>query len=120
MVDVAERPDYRVGPILHRHPQHVVHIVVLVEQLAVTRVPGLPGGSHALDLAKRSLVHRGHQDGLGVPVVRRDAGHHVRDDQPLEVLLVAQRVLDRQDATPGAAEQEEVVGIEPESLAHLL
>jgi len=36
------------------------------------------------------------------------------------VLLVTQRVLDRQDAAPGMAEQEEAAGIEPESLAHLL
>ena len=50
-----------------------------------------PWPPRALDLGQRLLIHRRHQHLVRVGVVCRDACHHVRDDQALEVLLVSGR-----------------------------
>ena len=79
-----------------------------------------PARLERLDLGQRSLVHLRHQHLLGVSVVGRDARHHVGDDQPAQVLLVAQGVLDGQDPAPGVAVEHEVVPVQPERPADLL
>ena len=93
---------------------------MLHQQFHVLRVIGLAPGLERLDLGQRRLIHGRHQHLVGVVVVRRDAGHHAGDDQPAQMLLVVQRILDAQDATPGVAEQDEVVPIQPERLTDLL
>ena len=119
-VDVREAALHRVRPLVRRHPQHVLDVVLLEEQLHVARVLGVAGRLEGLDLGQLGLVHGRHQDLLGVRVVRRDAGHHVRDDQAAQVLLVGQGVLHGQDAAPGLAVEDEVAGVHAEGLADLL
>ena len=92
-----------------RHQElHVARVLVLLRRL------------EALDLGQHRLVHRRHQHLRRVLVVGGDARHHVGDDEPLQVLLVLERVLHGQDPAPGVAEQVEVVLAEPERLADLL
>ncbi len=94
--------------------------MVLAEQLHVTGVIVRLGGLERLELGQHLRIHRGHQHVGGVVAVGRVAGHVVRDDQPFEVLLVRESVLDGQQAAPGLAVEEEVVGIESQSSPHLL
>jgi hypothetical protein len=94
--------------------------MVLHEQLLVARVVGGVGGLEPLDLRQHVLIHRGHQDVGRISVVERDAGHHVRDHEPLEVLLMVDRVLHRQEPAPRLPEEHEVVPIQAERLPHLL
>src|ERR1700691_515464 len=68
------------------------------EQLLIPRVGGLPLGLEPLDLREHVLVHGRHQDVVGVVVVEPGAGHHVGDHQPLELLLVMDGVLHREQA----------------------
>ena len=73
------------------------------EKLHVARVVVLADRLQRLDLRQGLLVHLRHQHLLGILVVRRDARHHVRDDESPEVLRVLQRVLDGEDAAPRVA-----------------
>jgi hypothetical protein len=93
---------------------------VLGQQLHVLRVLGLGPGLERLDLGQHRLVHLRHQHLFGVGVVGRDAGHHVGDDQPAQVLLVISRVLDRQQPAPRVAVENKVVPVQPERPADLL
>ena len=93
---------------MHRH-----------QEFHVARVVGILGRLEPLDLGEGGLVHRRHQHVVRVGVVRGAARHHVRDDQPLEMLLVRERVLEGENAAPRVAEQIEVGAIEVERLADL-
>jgi DNA-binding transcriptional ArsR family regulator len=119
-VDAREGPVDRVRPVGYGHSQHVVDVVVVEEQLVVPRVTGVAARLEALDLGEDVLVHRGHEHLVGVRVVRGAAGHHVRDHQALEVLLMVECVLHCQDPAPRLAEQDEVRPIQAERQADLL
>ena len=93
---------------------------MLHQQLLVPRIVGGALGLEALDLREDVLVHRGHQDVGRVVVVEPRARHHVRDHEALEVLLVMDGVLHRQDPAPRLPEQHEVAAVEVERLADLL
>jgi hypothetical protein len=69
LVDVTQRPRHRLRPLVEGEPAHVMDVVMLHEQLLVPRIVRRPLTLHALDLAQRVLVHRRHQDPLGVLVV---------------------------------------------------
>ena len=105
-VQVPERPVHRLGPLGGGHPEDVVLVVVRDEELHVARVLVVPLGLEPLDLRESLRVHRRHQDVPRVGVVGRDARHHVGDDEPAQVLLVLQRVLDGEDAAPRLARAE--------------
>ena len=119
-VDVGEGAHHRVRPVRNRHPQHVVDVVLLVQQLHVPGVLDVAAGLERLDLGQRAGVHGRHQHLLGVGVVGRDAGHHVGDHHPAQVLLVVQRVLDGQQPAPRLPVQHESGPVEPERPADLL
>ena len=94
--------------------------MMLDEQVHVARVVILFLSFEPFDLRKCLLVERGHDDIVRICVVCRNAGHHVRDDQSLQVLLVREGVFECEDSAPGVAEQEEVVVIEAQGLPNLL
>ena len=78
MVQTAPR---RVRPLAGRHPQHMVHVVVLHEQLHEPRVLVVTRGLERPDLRQRLLVNARRQHVAGVGVVGLDVHHHVRDNQ---------------------------------------
>ena len=78
----------------------MLDVVLGHEQLVVSGVVGVAGGLQSLDLGDRRRVLCRDEHVRRVPVVGRDAGHHVADDQALQLLLVGQRVLDRQQTAP--------------------
>src|SRR5436190_1280344 len=119
-VDVGEAALHRIGPVPGRHAQHVMDVVLLGQQLHVPGVLDLPAGLQRLDLGQRRLVHLRHQHLLGVGVVGGDAGHHVRDDEPPQMLLVVQGVLDGEEPAPRLAVEDEVVPAQPERDADLV
>jgi AAA+ ATPase superfamily predicted ATPase len=49
-VDMGEGTHRRIGPLRDRHPQHVMDVVLLVEQVDVPRVLGVPGRSSGWSL----------------------------------------------------------------------
>ena len=100
-IDVAEAAVHGVRPFLGRHAQHVMDVVVLHQELHEARVLIILRSFERLDLGKRRLIHRGLQDLLCVVVVLLAAGHHVGDDEALEVLLMGEGVFHRQDSAPG-------------------
>ena len=119
-VDVVEPALYRIWPVGHGHPQHVMDVVLLEQQLHVPRVFRLARCLKRLDLGQCRLVHLRHQHLLGVGVVGRHAEHHVGDDKAAQVLLVAQGVLGGEDAAPRLAVEDEIAGVQPECPADLL
>jgi tRNA-2-methylthio-N6-dimethylallyladenosine synthase len=72
-VDVGEGAHHRIRPVRHRHAQHVMDVVLLVQQLHVPGVLGISARLKRLDLGQRGLVHGRHQHLLGVGVIGRDA-----------------------------------------------
>ena len=98
----------------------MMDVMLLVQQFHVPRVLGVARGLERLDLRQRRLVHLRHQHLLCIGVVGRDAGHHVGDDQPAQVLLMAKGVLDGEDPAPRLAVEDEVVPVQPERQADLL
>jgi hypothetical protein len=95
-------------------------VMLLVQQFHVPGVGEVPAGLERLDLGEGRLVHPRHQHLLGVGVVGRDAGHHVGNDQPAQMPLVAERVLDRQDPAPGLPVQDEAVPVQAQRAPDLL
>ncbi len=119
-VEVFERAVHRVRPLIGWRTQNVEDVVVRNQQLHVARVLELSPFLQTFDLGKHRLVHRRHQHFLGVLVVGRDTGHHVGNHEPLEMLLVFQRILDGQNPAPRVPEEVEVLLVEPERLPDLL
>jgi hypothetical protein len=93
---------------------------MLHEQFFITRVLGFAGRLQLLDLGEGVLVHLRHQNPRHVLVIGRDAGHHVGNDQALEILLMRQRILQGKQTAPRLAIQEEVVPVQAEGGADLL
>ena len=95
-------------------------VMLVGQQLHVPGVLDVALGLQRLDLGQRLLVHLRHEHLLGVGVVGRDAGHHVGDDEPAQVLLVVQGVLGGEQPAPRLAEEDEVGGVQPERGTDLL
>ena len=110
----------RVRPAFRWHPQDVVLVVMRNQQLHIARVPGIARCLEGLDFGQRALVHRRHQDLLGVGRVSGGAGHHVRDHQSAEVLLVSQGILNGQHPAPRLAAEDEVLAAQAKGPANLL
>lgn len=119
-VEMLEGTVDRIGPLVGGHSQNVVDIVVRHQQFHVAGLFKLARSFDPLDLREGSLIHLRHQHLFGILVVGGDTGHHVGDDEAFEVLLILESVFHRQDATPGVAEEVEVVFIELERPADLL
>ena len=94
--------------------------MLLVQQLHVPGVLDVAAGFQRLDLGQRTGVHGRHQHLLGVGVVGRDAGHHVGDDHPAQVLLVVQGVLDGQQPAPRLPVKDKIGPVQPERPTDLL
>jgi hypothetical protein len=86
----------------------------------VTRVLDVASRFEGFDLRKHSLVHRGHQDLLGVCRVGRGARHHVGDHQAAQMLLVSHRVFEGEQPAPRLAVEDEVAPVQAEGLPNLL
>jgi len=71
------------------------------------------------DLRERVLVHRRGEYLLCVRGVGRRARHHVGDDEPAQLVLVRERVFDREDAAPRVAVENEVAPVQTERLPDL-
>ncbi len=99
-IQVLESALDRVGPRIKWRAQDVMNIVVLHQQLHVTRVLVVLRCLERSDFRKDRRIDHRHQHALGIFVVGRDTRHHVGNDQPLQVMLIPQRVLEREDAAP--------------------
>src|SRR5258708_25696566 len=92
LVDVREATLYGIGPVLEPHPQHVLDVVVLHQQLREAWALGISGRFEGLDLLHCVLVHGRLEDLGGVVVVGGDVAHHFSDLETLPAVPYHERV----------------------------
>ena len=80
---MLEEPIDRIGPLVDRHAQDMVQVVLLHQEFHVPGIVHVVGGLEPLNLFKGGRVHRRHQDVVRVGVVSGTARHHVGDDETL-------------------------------------
>ena len=117
LVEMAKRARQRLRPRIKT--AEVLGVVHIEDELLVSRVVILPAGFIRTQLCQN---FRGELSAelcvVGfVPVKVRG---HVADDEPLEIVLVLQRVLHREHAAPGVAQQIEIIRAQAEGHPHLL
>ena len=118
-VEVLRGAEQRIRPLVGRHAQKVIDVMMLNEEFFVAGVLVAPGGLVALHFRQRLPVHHRHPHILKLPIAGGHTGHNVRDDHALAVVGTLQHALHGQDAAPGTPVEVEVVGPKTQSLANL-
>jgi hypothetical protein len=119
-VDSGKGPVHGIRPLVDRSAQDMLRVVVGEEEFHVAGVFKIPSLLDGENLLLDGVVHPRKERATSIGIVGRNTRHHVGNDDSLEMVLVFQRILDRQQSAPRLAEEEEIGGVETKRLTHLL